>query len=52
MEDVEKNARLVAYCITYGNCEDARRRYFEEFGEEAPDGRTIRRWSNKVLDHW
>ena len=49
MEDVERNARLVAYCLTYGNSEAARRRYFEEYGEEAPDGRTIRRWADKFL---
>ena len=49
MEDVERNARLVAYCVTYGNSEQARRRYYEEYGEEAPDGRTIRRWTDKFL---
>ena len=49
MENVERNARLVAYCITYGNSEQARRRYYEEYGEEAPDGRTIRRWTDKFL---
>ena len=49
MEDVERNARLVACCLTYGNSKAARRRYFEEYGEEAPDWRTIRRWADKFL---
>ena len=45
----EEIARLVAYCIA-SDCEKGRRCFQEEFGKEASQSRTIRKWCKKIKE--
>ena len=47
---MERKAKVVAWAITYDNTREARRRYANEFGEEAPSEPTIRRWVARFLE--
>lgn len=46
---MEKKARLVAWAVTFNNVAEARRKYEEEFHEEAPSPPTVHRWMKKFL---
>lgn len=46
----EEIAKIVSYAISYDNCEQARRRYAEEYNKEAPPVRTIRDWKKRFLE--
>ena len=47
---MERKAKVVAWAVTYNNVREARRRYLQEFGEEAPCEPTIRRWVARFLE--
>lgn len=46
----EEIAKIVSYAISYDNCEQARRRYTDEYNKEAPPVRTIRDWRKRFLE--
>ena len=46
-EEIDK---IVSYAISYDNCEQARRRYTEEYNKESPPVRTIRDWKKRFLE--
>ena len=47
---MERKAKFVAWAVTYDNVREAKRRYLQEFGEEAPCEPTIRRWVARFLE--
>lgn len=47
---MERKAKLVAWAVAYDNVREARRRYVNEFGEEAPTDSTIHRWVARFLE--
>lgn len=43
-------ARIVAYAISDGNCENGCRRFTDEFQKAAPPTRTVREWKKRFME--
>lgn len=46
---MERKAKLVAWAVAFENVAEARRKFYEEFEEEAPPPSTVHRWVKRFL---
>ena len=46
---MERKAKLVVCAVAFENVEQARRRYYKEFQEDAPSTPTVHRWVERFL---